>query len=168
MAYPVYRPPLALRLFAALLGLGALAFNVLLMLSDRAPGALRRIGGEAMRQLFARIDAQDRATEVLADPRLPEGDVIVHVAVWAVAVLLVGWALWTWIGLLVGAVAVLAGSLVVEALQSRLSDTRSVEASDVRANLAGVVLGTATVAVSYALYSGFRAVLRTGRRVSGP
>ena len=91
------------------------------------------------RRLFARIDASDRAAEVLSDPRLPESDAIVHVAVWALAVGLVGLAVWTWRGLFVGAVAVFAASLLVEAAQGRYSDTRAVEASDVRANAAGVV-----------------------------
>ena len=57
---------------------------------------------------------------------------------WALAVGLVGLAVWSWIGLLIGAVAVFAGSIVVEAAQGRYSDTRAVEASDVRANLTGV------------------------------
>ena len=100
-----------LRAGFAVLGVGVLLFNVLLMLSDRAPGALRRVGGDFVRRLFARIDASERAADVLADPRLPESDAIVHVAVWALAVALVGLAVWTWRGLLVGAVAVFAVSL---------------------------------------------------------
>jgi hypothetical protein len=50
---------------------------------DRAPDALRRIGGDLVRRLFERIDASQRAAEVLSDPRLPERDAVVHVAVWA-------------------------------------------------------------------------------------
>ena len=89
---------------------------------------------------------------MLTDPRLPESDTIVHVAVWALAVTLVGFAVWRWIGLLVGAaVRVRHASLVVEVAQGRLTDTRAVEASDVRGNLAGVALGTVVVAFCYVL-----------------
>jgi hypothetical protein len=151
MASPVYRPPIALRAFAALCGVAALLFNALLMLSDRAPGALRRIGGNAIRRLFERIDV-DGSAAALSDPRLPDSDTIVHVVVWAVAVTLVGWALWTWIGLVVGAAVVFAGSLVVEFSQEDLSDTRHLEASDIAANLTGVVLGVVGVAMCYAAY----------------
>jgi hypothetical protein len=165
MVYPVHRPPVWLRAGFAVLGAGVLVFNALLMLSDRAPSALRRIGGDFVRRLFDRIDASERATEVLADPRLPESDAIVHVAVWALAVGLVGLAVWTWRGLLVGAVAVFAASLLVEAAQGRWSDTRAVEASDVRANAAGVALGTIAVGVCYSVYSAVSGLFRvTSRR----
>ena len=149
-----------LRIFVALIGLAALVFNAMLMLSDRAPGALQRIGGSAVRRLFERIDLGGRGADVLDDPRLPENDAIVHVAVWAVAAVLVGWALWSWIGLAVGAIAVFAGSLVIEALQGILSTTRQVESSDVTANLAGVVLGTSVAAACYVIYSALAAVFR--------
>lgn len=150
MAGPAHRPPRLLRGFVALLGLVALAFNAVLMLADRAPGLANRIGGAAIRRLFERIDADPA---VLADPRLPESDSLVHVAVWAVAVVLVGWALWSWIGLFVGAAAVFGSSLVIEVLQGRLSDTREVEARDALANLGGVALGTAFVVLCYLAYS---------------
>ena len=60
MASPVHRPPVWLRAGFAALGAAVLLFNALLMLSDRAPGALRRVGGDFVRRLFARIDAGDR------------------------------------------------------------------------------------------------------------
>jgi hypothetical protein len=165
MASPARRPPIWLRAGFAVLGVAALLFNALLMLSDRAPGALRRIGGDVVGRLFDRVDARQRAAEVLADPRLPESDTIVHIAVWAVAVGLVGLAVWTWRGLLLGAVAVFAGSLVVEAAQGRWSDTRAVEASDVRANAVGVALGTIAVGVCYVAYSAVSALFdATSRR----
>jgi hypothetical protein len=168
MASPTHRPPLPLRAFVALVAIGALIFNVLLMLSDRAPTALRRIGGDFVRRLFERIDATDRAADVLADPRLPESDAVVHVAVWAIAVVLVGLAVWSWIGLAVGAAAVFAGSVVVEAAQGRYSDTRAVEGSDVRANLAGVLVGTAVVALCYLAYSAVAALFRVRPRARYP
>jgi hypothetical protein len=157
---PVHRPPLALRALIAVVGVAALLFNAALMLSDRAPAALRRLGGDFVTRLSERIDSGGRAADVLSDPRLPESDTIVHVAVWAVAVTLVGWALWRWIGLLAGAAAVFAASLVVEKLQGTYTDTRSVEASDVTANLTGVLLGTAFVAVCYVVYSAVARLLR--------
>jgi hypothetical protein len=162
---PVHRPPVWLRAGFAVLGVALVLFNVLLMLSDRAPGALRRVGGDFVRRLFERVDASERAAEVLADPRLPESDAIVHVVVWALAAALVGLAVWTWRGLVIGAVAVFATSLLVEAAQGRWSDTRAVEASDVRANLVGVVLGTLGVGVCYAAYSAVGSLFRlTSRR----
>jgi hypothetical protein len=165
MASPVHRPPVWVRAGFAALGVGMLLFNALLMLSDRAPGALRRVGGDFIRRLFARIDAGDRASQVLNDPRLPESDAIVHIAVWALAIGLVGLAVWSWHGLVLGAVAVFAASLVVEAAQDRWSDTRAVEASDVRANAAGIALGTIAVGLSYVTYSAVSGLVRlTSRR----
>ena len=55
-----------------------------------------------MHRLFDRIDACERALEVLSDPRLPEGDAVVHVAVWALVTGLVGLAVGTWGGLIFG------------------------------------------------------------------
>ena len=84
------------RLFVAIIGVAALLFNALLMLSDRAPDALQRVGGDAVRRLFERIDLGGRGADVLNDPRLPESDTIVHITVWAIAAVFVGWALWSW------------------------------------------------------------------------
>lgn len=153
MSGPVHRPPLPVRALIAVVGVGALTFNALLMLADRAPRLMQRVGGAAIRRLFERIDADGRAADLLHDPRLPDSDTIVHVAVWAVAVVLIGGAVWSWIGLLVGAAAVLACSLVIEALQGRWSQSRSVEASDAAANLVGVLAGTVVVAACYGIYS---------------
>ena len=167
VAHPAHRPPVWFRAGFAVLGAGVLLFNLMLMLSDRAPGAMRSLGGDFVRRLFARIDASGPAAEVLADPRLPESDAIVHVAVWALAVGLIGLAVWTWRGLLVGAIAVLAASLVVEAAQGLWTDTREVETSDVRANAAGVVLGAVAVGACYLAYSAvgglFRITSQRGR-----
>lgn len=150
---PRHRPPLGLRVLAALLGVGMLAFNAALMLSDRAPSVLRRVFGDSARRLFERIDAGARVSSVASDPRLPESDALVHIAVWALAIGLVGVAVWSWAGLLIGGVAVFALSLVVEVLQGRLSDTRAVEASDVAANGLGVALGAGAVAACYLAWS---------------
>ena len=133
-------------------------FNAVLMLSDRAPGYLQRVGGGVVTRLFERIDLGGRGAEVLNDPRLPRNDTIVHVTVWAVATVFVGWALWSWIGLVAGSIAVFGASAVIENLQGRLATTREVESSDLAANFAGVAAGAAFVAACYVVYSGLAAL----------
>ena len=63
-------------------------------------------------------------------------------------------------GLLVGAVAVFAASIVVEAAQGRWSDTRAVEASDVGANVAGVAARHDAVGLCYVAYSAVSGLFR--------
>ena len=138
------------------------------MLSDRAPGLLRRLGGDVLARLSERIDAGAQAADVLRDPRLPESDAIVHVAVWAAAVVLVGWAVWTWRGLVVGAAVVFAASLVVEFAQGRYTDSREVQTSDIEANAIGIVLGTVAVAACYLLYSGVCTLAKLASRPREP
>jgi len=135
------------------LGIGAILFNAALMVSDRAPTVLRRVFGDWVRRLSERIDAGQRIASVTSDPRLPPSDSLVHVAVWAVAVALVGLAVWTWRGLVVGGVVVLGCSLVIELSQGRLSDTRQVERRDAMANALGVGLGVVAVALCYVAWS---------------
>jgi len=89
MRRPRSRPPVGVRIIAALFGVSALLFNAALMLSDRAPGLTRRVLGGAQRRLSERIDADSRV-RLAADGRLPESDAIVHIGVWAVAIILVG------------------------------------------------------------------------------
>ena len=153
MASPRHRPPLVLRIFVALIGVVALLFNAVLMLSDRAPGYLQRVGGDAITRLFDRIDLGGRGADVLNDPRLPRSDTIVHIAVWAVAAVFVGWALWSWIGLLVGSIVVFGGSAAIEKLQGSVTTTRQVDPHDLAANFTGVAVGTAFVACCYLAYS---------------
>lgn len=148
---PRRRPPLGLRALLALLGVGMLAFNAALMLSDRAPGALRRLFGDAVERWSARIDA--RAGGTITTEQLPESDVVVHVAVWALAALLVGLAVWTWSGLVLGGAAVLGVSVLVEVGQEVWADTRAVEASDLAANALGVGLGVIAAGACYLLWS---------------
>lgn len=158
MSSPRRRPPLVLRSLVALVGVVALCFNAVLMLSDRAPGYLSRVGGSAITRLFERVDLGGRGADVLNDPRLPRSDTIVHIAVWAVATVLVGWALWSWIGLVAGSIAVFGASAAIERLQGSVATTRQVESSDLAANFTGVVAGTAFVAVCYVAYSGLAAL----------
>jgi|HigsolmetaAR201D_1030396.scaffolds.fasta_scaffold64541_1 hypothetical protein len=159
--FPRHRPPLVLRALIALVALGALAFNAALMLSDRAPGLLRRVFGDSVQRLSARIDASERLADLAAraGTQVPESDAIVHVAVWAVAALLVGLTVWSWVGLLFGSAVVLGASAVVELAQGRLTDTRAVEASDLAANALGVAAGTVAAGACYVLWSAFAVML---------
>lgn len=123
---------------------------VALMLSDRAPGALRHVFGGAAERLSARLDSAQRLPST---DRLPESDFLAHVGLWAVAVVLVGWTIWSWRGLVLGALSVLVVSQLVEAAQGTYSDTRAVEASDVAANAIGVGTGATVVAACYLSWS---------------
>lgn len=137
----------------ALLGLGAVLFNLVLMLSDRAPSVSRRIGGDVLARLSERLDTGGRAGQLMDDPRLPSSDAIVHIGVWGVAMLFVGLAVWTWRGLLIGAGLVFALSAAIEVAQQRVTRTRTFEIGDVVANGVGVALGTAVAACCYVLWS---------------
>ncbi len=157
---PWHRPPAAVRALVGFVGVVAIASIVALMLSDRAPSALRGIFGDTAQRISERIDASERLPST---DRLPESDFIVHVGLWAGAALLVGWALWTWRGLLLGAVGLFALSLVVEAAQGVWSDTRAVESSDVVANGLGICLGSIVVATCYLVWSGIAALTERRR-----
>lgn len=126
-----------------------LVFNAALMISDRAPGLF----GDSIQRVSERIDAGARVRSVASDARLPESDTLVHIGVWALAAGLVGIAVWSWRGLIVGGAVVFAGSLVVELSQDRLSDSRSFERSDVAANALGVALGVVATALCYIVWS---------------
>lgn len=158
---PRHRPPLGVRVFAGLLGVGVLALNAAVMLSDRAPSFLRRVFGDFAGRLSDRIDAGGRPAQIATDPRLPEGDSLVHIAVWGLAIVMVGLAVWTWRGLAVGGVVVFVASIVVEVAQGRYTDTRVVELDDIVANGVGIVLGSLVVAACYLIWS---AVAQAARR----
>lgn len=150
---PTHRPPLALRAFIGLLAMGAALFNIALMLSDRAPGLTKRIFGDFAVRLSDRLDRSERIGS-LTEGRNPGNDAIVHIGVWAVAMTLVGLAIWRWAPLLVAAILLFAGSVFVEVGQGRYSDTRAVEMSDVFANGVGVALGVVASAACYLVWSG--------------
>jgi hypothetical protein len=151
---PVRRPPVALRALLGLVGLAAVLFNVAIMLSDRAPRFLRRMFGDVVVRLSERIDAQGR----IATEQLPETDAIVHIAVWAAATALVGLTIWTWRGLVLAALTMLAVSAAVEVGQGVYSSTRRVEIDDAIANAAGVALGVAAAALCYVAWSAVAAI----------
>lgn len=131
-------------------------FNVALMLSDRAPGLTRRLFGDFAARLSNRLDAAERL-DGLTDGSTVGSDAIVHIGVWAVATVLVGYAVWRWSSLIIAAAMVFAASVFVEVAQGRYSSTRAVEMSDVTANGIGVLLGTAAAGVTYLLGSGLAA-----------
>ncbi|MGB3736944.1 MAG: hypothetical protein WA964_18440 [Ilumatobacter sp.] len=160
---PALRPPLALRGFIGLLAAGAALFNVALMLSDRAPGITEQIFGDFAVRLSDRLDRSERIGS-LTEGRQPGNDAIVHIGVWAVAMVLVGLALWRWVPLIIGAVLLFAGSVFVEVGQGRYSDTRAVELSDVFANGVGITLGVVAAAACYLAWSGVAATFRRLRR----
>lgn len=153
------RPPIGLRALFGALGLAVVLFNVALMLSDRAPGFLRRVFGDTVVRLSERIDATAR----IPAGQLPESDAMVHIAVWAAAMLLVGLTIWTWRGLLIASLAVLATSVGVEIAQGVYSSSRAVERNDAIANTIGVVLGTLLAASAYLLWSIGAALGRSSR-----
>ena len=142
---PGGRPLRGLRIPVALLSLANLAANGLIMLSDRAPGALRRLS-TTVDAGVARAATAAGAARAAADARIPQSDVHVHLAVWASAALLVGLAAWSWRSLLVGAGAVFALSAGMEAAQGLYSATRSVQLADLAANALGVASGAAAAA----------------------
>jgi len=146
---PRLRPPVAVRVLFGVSATAMVVFNVALMLSDRAPGALRRLFGDAADRLSERIDAGARVTA----EQLPDSDVVVHIAVWAVATALVALTVWTWRGLAVSAAVVLAASVIVELSQGVYSATRVVEGTDLLANAAGVGVGAVAAASAYVAWS---------------
>ena len=148
---PGGRPFRGWRVLPLLLSVGAGAANAVVLLSDRAPGLLRRIS----RRIDAGVDQAANATGIDVpgrDGRGPPSDFDVHVAIWAVAALLVGLAMWSWLSLLLGSSLVLGASVALELAQAGYSRTRAVEMSDMAGNAVGVLAGTFAVA-AFALLS---------------
>ena len=142
---PGGRPFRGWRVVPLLLSLGALGANALILLSDRAPGLFRR--------LSARIDAGvSRAAGATGvgvpggRVRVPRSDFDVHVVIWAIAALLVGLAMWSWMSLALGSATLFGASVMVELAQRTYSNSRTVQFDDVVANAVGVVAGTCAVA----------------------
>ncbi|NNE10896.1 MAG: VanZ family protein [Ilumatobacter sp.] len=159
---PRDRPRAAAR--AVIAGLAALALVAagVLLLSDRAPDVLRTLFGERARELSRRIDAR---ANIELDPgrTIPDIDVVVHVAMWAGVMFLIGLALWSWRGLPVAMAAVAGSSLAIELAQGRWSRTRAVESEDMIGNVSGVVLGGVSAAACYAVWSAGAALRRRHR-----
>lgn len=142
---PGGRPFRGWRVVPLLLGLAAFAANAVILLSDRAPGLFRR--------LSTKIDAGvNRAAGAAgvevpgAGVGVPQSDFDVHVAIWAVAALLVGLAMWSWVSLVMGSAAVLLTSAGLELAQQAYTRSRTVQFEDLLGNTLGVVTGTCAVA----------------------
>ncbi len=153
-----------LRVFIGLVAVASALGTVVLLLSDRAPGLVRRLFGDAARSLWARIDA-DRRAAIEATGATAEPDVVVHVLIWLVVSSLVGLTIWTWRGLAATAIVTALASLALEFGQRRWASTRAFEMSDLVANLVGVGLGTATAAAVIAAWAGVAVLLE--RRLDG-
>ncbi len=142
---PGGRPFRGLRVLALLLSLGGLAANALILLSDRAPGLLRRVA----RRIDVEVDRAAGAAGVDVPGSgvgVPQSDFDVHLVMWCVAAVLVGLGTWSWLSLLMASSTVLASSVVLEMAQGAYSRTRSVQFSDIVGNTLGVMIGTAVVA----------------------
>ncbi|HEX2042208.1 MAG TPA: hypothetical protein VHF24_06180 [Acidimicrobiales bacterium] len=155
---PGGRPFARWRPFAALLAAGAFLASTVLLLSDRAPGLLRR--------LSARIDAGASRTAQIASEARPQSDFEIHVLVWAVVTVFVGLAVWSSRSLLVSAIAVLSLSVAGEKAQELLTDTRHLEIGDLVANVVGVSAGVGVVS-GLAILLGWKDEPRR-RHIAGP
>jgi hypothetical protein len=156
---PSGRPFGGWRVVPLLLGLVSFAVNLVVLLSDRAPGLLSR--------LSLRIDAGAHRAAGAAgvdvpggSVRVPQSDFDVHVAIWAVAALLVGLAMWSWASLVMGSATVLVASVGIELSQEAFSQSRNLQLQDLIGNVLGVVTGTSAV-VAFAL--AWRLVFNTRR-----
>ena len=153
--------PSGFRVAAAVLVPIALAFNAVLMMSDRAP----RIVGAYVSWAAARLDPHGRIERAL-EAVLPEGELLVHVAVWWMAALLVGLAVASWRGLAAAMGLLFAASVAVEYGQGLFTATRSVEQADLVANTVGIGLGATTVAMLHVLTVGLATVRADRRQVA--
>ena len=86
------------------------------------------------------------------DVHIPQSDFDVHVAIWAVAALLVGLAMWSWLSLLIANGLMFSGSVALELAQATYTRSRNVELGDPAANAVGVVVGTLAVAAFAVLW----------------
>ena len=156
---PRDRPPAGLRIMVGLLGFVSMLSAAALLLSDRAPGMLTTLFGDRARRLWARIDATERV-DLPAAADIPPTDFLAHVAIWLVVTSLVGLAVWSWRGLVAGALILAGLSVALELAQGRYAAMRSVQASDALANLIGVSVGVAVVVVSYVTWTAIASVVR--------
>jgi hypothetical protein len=131
-----------------------------LLLSDRAPRILRSLFGDLVRRITERLDADGRAGAALG-ARDIGGDSIVHFGLWAVAMLVVGLAVWSWAGLIVASITVAGTSLVLEVAQGRYSSSRAVEATDAAFNLLGVAVGAGVAAAVYVTVDGLGRLVKS-------
>ena len=153
------RPPLAFRVCIGLVALGGLLFTAALLLSDRAPGMMRRVLGGAAERLWARIDAAGAPTTLGQEARA-RPDFVVHVIVWAVVTMLLALTVWTVYGVVLAMAGAFAAGVALELLQGRWSHSRAVEFADVLGNATGVLVGAVAALGVMGLWS-----VTGGRRV---
>ena len=139
---------------AALLAAVALSASAVLLLSDRAPGLLRR--------LSARLDAGSSRAAQLAFGARPQADFEIHVFLWAVVSVFVGLAMWSNGSLVTSATGVLLLSAAAERAQNVLTQSRALEMADVVANIVGVSAGFGLVS-GLAILFGWKDDVRNGR-----
>jgi len=134
---PGGRPLARWRPAAALLCAGALVGTAVLLLSDRAPGLLRR--------LSVRIDGGSSGAAQVASRTRPQSDFEIHVVVWAMVAVLLGLTMWSNRSVLVSAVVVFAASLAMEVAQQEVTLSRNLQVPDVVANAFGTLAGMGVV-----------------------
>lgn len=148
-----HRPGLGVRSAVSLAGIGIVLINAVLLLSDRAPRILRSVFGDGVRRITDRLDAGGRGNAAITARDIGD-DSIVHFGLWAVAMFVIGLAVWSWIGLATASLAVAATSLMLEVAQGRYSSSRAVEVSDAAFNFLGVAAGATVAACLYMLVEG--------------
>ncbi|MGI9021695.1 MAG: hypothetical protein ACR2HV_00385 [Acidimicrobiales bacterium] len=134
---PGGRPLARWRPATAALSAIALAGAAALLLSDRAPGFLRRIS--------VRIDGGASPASKAASRARPQSDFEIHVVVWAAVAVLIGLTMWSNRSVLVSVVAVFVASLVTEVAQDLVTSTRNLQVPDVVANGFGSMAGLGLV-----------------------
>ena len=133
---PGGRPGGGWRPWVAGVAAGLAVPTVVLMLSDRAPGLLRRLSDR-----LERVDA--RPGDVARAAGLPDAAFAVHIGVWGLAGLVVVLASWSWRSLVVGLVVALVASGAVELAQEAFTEQRAAQWRDMLANAIGLGLGAA-------------------------
>ena len=150
-------------MFVGLLALGAMLTTAALLLADRAPRVLRSVFGDRARHLWERIDTGDRV-DLASRSEVTQPDFMVHVALWTVLTVLVGFTIWTWRGLTIAVGVLAATSFGLELAQGRYATTRNVEASDALANLVGIAAGATAAGSCFLVWSGVAMIIGRSRR----
>lgn len=147
----------AVRVLAGVACVLLLGVAMVLMLADRAPGALRTLSDQ--------IDQSERsAARATAEAPIPQSDFLVHLVVWGAVAATAGGAAWAWRRLPAMALAVLSLSMVVELSQDHLTHSRTTQLTDATANVVGVTAGIAVAAACFLVTPAGRRSARTEPR----
>lgn len=119
---------------AGVVAAGAL-LAIPLMLVDRAPADLRRAARAIDRRLIPDGWWQQ------ARPLLPDGDVVVHIALFGTLALVAALVAWSWPTVLIGQAGVFVGAFALELLQPVVTQERNSEVGDIISNVVGQALG---------------------------